>query len=143
MTKKDLKKLSRLDLIEMLLTLTRENEQLRGELDQARKQLEDRTIAVENVGSLAEATLCLNGVMESAQAAADQYLQNIRLRSDRQDQECARMEQATREKCDRMVQSAKDQVDDYLHQINTRLREVCESYTWKSVLPDEAKDSET
>lgn len=78
MTQRELKKLSRTDLIEMMLELSKENEVLRESLAQARKKLEDRTITIENAGSLAEAALSLNGVFEAAQAAANQYLQNIR-----------------------------------------------------------------
>lgn len=129
MTEQELKKLSRMDLVEMLMILSRENGQLRAELDQAREQLEDRTIAVENAGSLAEASLALNGVLEAAQAAANQYLQNIQQREEQQKQVCAQMEQETREKCNRMMMAAKRQADDYLMQVNAKIRKLNESYS--------------
>lgn len=77
MTEKDLKRLSRKDLLEMLLELSRENEQLR-------KQLEDRTIQIEKSGSLAEAALRLNGLFEATQAACEQYTLNIRQRMEQE-----------------------------------------------------------
>ena len=81
MTDKELKKLSRTDLVEMLLEVSRENEKLRWELAGAREQLDDKTITIENSGSLAEAALRLNGIFEAAQNACEQYTQNMRQRS--------------------------------------------------------------
>ena len=78
MTDKELKKLSRAELLEMLLAQSKEKQRLEEELAEARKKLEDREIRIAESGSLAEAALKLNGVFEAAQAAADQYLENIR-----------------------------------------------------------------
>ena len=77
MTAKELKKLKRSELLEMLLARTEEVERLRAELDEAQKQLNDRAIVLENSGSIAEAALKLNGVFEAAEEAAKQYLENI------------------------------------------------------------------
>lgn len=78
MTDKELRKLSRAELLEMLLIQTKEVERLREELEEAKSRLEDRRILLEKAGSIAEASLMLNGIFESAQRAADQYLDNIR-----------------------------------------------------------------
>ena len=80
MTQKELRRLRRSDLMEMLLELSKENLQLRQELDAANRQLRDRTIRIEEAGSLAEAALRLNGVFEAAQAACLQYEENLRMR---------------------------------------------------------------
>lgn len=77
MTAKELKKLKRSELLEMLLARTEEVERLRAELDEAQKKLDDRAITLENSGSIAEAALKLNGVFEAAEEAAKQYLENI------------------------------------------------------------------
>lgn len=77
MTAKELKKLKRSELLEMLLARTEEVERLRAELDEAQKKLDDRAIVLENSGSIAEAALKLNGVFEAAEKAAKQYLENI------------------------------------------------------------------
>jgi len=81
MTNQELKKLSRADLLELLLEERRENERLRGQLNQAYDQLSDRTIPIENAGSITEAALRLNSIFETAQASAAQYLENARRRS--------------------------------------------------------------
>ena len=51
---------------------------LQAELDEANAELERRKIAVDSSGSMAEAALKLNGIFESAQNAAEQYLENVR-----------------------------------------------------------------
>lgn len=77
MTTKELKKLSRGELLEMLLMQTKRVEELEAQLEEAKKQLEDKNIKIAKTGSVAEAALQLNGVFEAAQNAADQYLENI------------------------------------------------------------------
>lgn len=98
----------------MLLNLAKENDELREQLAAAQKQLEDRSIAIEPVGSLAEAALKLNGVFESAQAACEQYLHNVLKRSQQIEETCDRIELETKQKCDLMLEEAKKQADTYL-----------------------------
>ena len=78
MTEKELRRLSRRELLEMLIVQTTENERLKEELQQARKELSGRQLIQERAGSMAEASLRLNGVFEAADRAARQYLENIR-----------------------------------------------------------------
>lgn len=81
MTERELKRLKRTDLIGLLLDLTRENEQLKSELEETRAKLESREIMIEESGSLAQAAMELNGVFKAAQEACEQYIYNIRLRA--------------------------------------------------------------
>lgn len=78
MTDKELKKLSKADLLSLLLTQSKEMDRLKEELADARKQLEDRSILLEKSGSLADASLAIFHVLEDAQKAADLYLENVR-----------------------------------------------------------------
>lgn len=80
MTDKELKKLSRKELLEMLVIQTRRTEQLEKRVSELEERLSDKTIKIENVGSLAEASLKLSGVFEAAQQAAELYLENIKKR---------------------------------------------------------------
>ena len=82
MNQKELKRLSRGDLLEMMLSLSKENDQLLKELHRLKSELADRTLTVENSSSLAEAVLNLNGVFQAAQEACDQDSLNIRHRAD-------------------------------------------------------------
>jgi len=77
MTDKELRKLSRSDLMQMILDLSRENHSLRERLESAEAILESREIQILEAGSIAEAALKLNGVFEAADAACKQYIENI------------------------------------------------------------------
>ena len=78
MTDKELQKLSRTELLELLLAQTKELEKANSELELLRQQLHKREINLNQAGNIAEAALRLNGIFESAQAAADLYLENVR-----------------------------------------------------------------
>ena len=82
MTDKELRHLSRDQLLELLLEQSREIDSLREELEKAkeetRKTKEDRRLDVEKAGSIAEAALAITNVFEDAQKAADLYLENTK-----------------------------------------------------------------
>ncbi len=122
MGNKELRRLKRRDLLQMLLTQCEETERLQKELDDTAAELESveegyerlkkkldikderlnqkdakiarlkseieeikasRVIELEEAGSIAEASLRLNGIFEAAQRCAEQYLMNVkRLSSD-------------------------------------------------------------
>lgn len=84
MTRKELKRMSRLELLELTLELTRENELLRQQLKENRFLLKSRKINIEKAGSIAEAALQLSGIFEAAQEAAELYLENLQLRTGEQ-----------------------------------------------------------
>ena len=100
MTDKELKRLSRAELLELLLMQTRESEHLKMQLEEAKRELADREIRIREAGNLADATLAINGVLESAQKAAQQYLDNI-----------ARMEQETKLRCQQMLLNASGEAE--------------------------------
>lgn len=102
MTEKELKKLSRADLLELLLQERRENEKLRMEINSLKRKLADRTIKIQNAGSIAEASLQLSGIFDTAQKAANQYLENIRILSEKQKKICKQTEAETIAKCKAM-----------------------------------------
>ena len=77
MTEKELRKLGRAELLELLLEQAREFEALEQRLSAAEAALQSRQLQLETCGSIAEASLKLNGVFEAAQKAAEQYQQNV------------------------------------------------------------------
>ena len=78
MAELNLKKLTRRQLLELLLKQTQRADELQAQLDAANEKLNDRALMEEEAGSIAAASLKLNGVFEAAEAAAAQYLENIR-----------------------------------------------------------------
>ena len=77
MTDKELQKLKRSELLEIMLGLQNELDNKIDEIKELRGKLEERQIALENAGSIAQAALEINGVLNAAQKAADVYLENI------------------------------------------------------------------
>jgi len=81
MKKKDLKKMSKRELLEIMLLQSKRIDELENEIDKMNSMLDDKKILLSNCGSIAEAALKLNNIFEAAQNAADQYLKNIELLS--------------------------------------------------------------
>lgn len=82
-----LRKLKRADLLEMLIEQSKEIESLHQQTAELQRRLDERKLQIAEVGNIAEAALKINGVMEAAQAAAQQYLDNIKLLDEQQKKE--------------------------------------------------------
>lgn len=157
MTDQELRKLSRKDLLELLITQGRERDALQTELEQVKTALTNRQLQIEQAGSIADASLQLNGVFEAAQAAAQQYLENIRQRSEQIEAVCAKreaacaqletetqrkvvqqlkeatraaqeMEAETRRKCQALETEAKEKAEAYWLEVSTRLKKFYQEY---------------
>ena len=103
MTEKDLRKLRRADLLEMLVEQARRFEALQKELEAAKKELETRKISISETGSMAEAALKVSGVFDDAQDAAKVYLENIRQRAAEQEKLSAELEEESRRKAEQLL----------------------------------------
>ena len=150
MTEKDLKRLSRADLLEMLIDQSVELKDTQKRLQEAEETLKSREIAIDEAGSIAEAALHLNGVFESAQAACEQYIENVRTLSERQEEVCKKreddsiqkaaailtetekrctaMEAETKEKCARMLEKAKTESEAYWQNVFQKLEAYCSKH---------------
>ena len=134
MTDKDLRRLSRAELLDILYEQQRRYEDSLAENQALRQQLEDRTLRIASAGSIAEAAIQVNGVFEAAQAAADQYLTSVKAATaemvqkadEAQRQREAILENARQEAAG-IVQAAQAQADQLLAganaQIDTRWKE--------------------
>ena len=77
MTDKELRKLSRSDLLELMLEQSREIDRLQAELEETREALQERNLKIKSCGSIAEAAAEVNSLFHAAQRAADMYLLNV------------------------------------------------------------------
>lgn len=77
MANKDLKKLNRKELLEMLLMQAEEIERLERELVTVKRELDNREIVMQKTGSIAEASLQLSGIFSAAEEAARLYVKSI------------------------------------------------------------------
>lgn len=99
---KELKKFKRTELLEILLDQSKENEQQKKKIEELQQtvaklqaQLEDRTLRINKAGTIAEAAFALNGVYDSTQAAAQQYLDGLEKLYERERQNCIEKEART------------------------------------------------
>ena len=80
---KDLTKLKRKELLEIMLAQGREIDRLREQNAELEAKLASREIKFSEIGSLAQASLEITGIFKDAEEAAVTYLENIRRKYDR------------------------------------------------------------
>ena len=85
MTEKQLRKLSRADMLKVMIAQSRHLDELQdklakteAKLAEAERALADRELKLTRAGSIAEASLQVTHIFEEAQKAADLYLENIK-----------------------------------------------------------------
>jgi len=99
MTEKDLKKLNRYQLLELLIAQTERADKLQLRLEEVEKQLSEREMNISSMGSIAEASLQLGGVFQAAQESAEIYLREAQQRA-------REIEEAANKKAERIVANA-------------------------------------
>ena len=125
MTDKELQKLNRAELLEMLLIQSKKIKKLEDCIEDLNAKLEDKRIKIKDSGSMAEAAMKLNEVFEAADKAAAQYLDNAARNAKIQNniaqkkleqaemllteakRRCEEMENDTKRKCDSMLRRAR------------------------------------
>ena len=75
---KTLRRMSRAELLELLLEQQKKYTALEAVADEYRAKLDAFDLTALEAGSIAEASLRLNDVFAAAQQAADQYLENVK-----------------------------------------------------------------
>lgn len=117
MDEHELSKLSRRDLLELLLAEEKELQAVRKELAEANIALQNRKIQIEQSGTLAEACLQVNGFFDAAEKAARQFLENIRMQVEETNARCSELEEKTIRKCRWMEEETKRRANTYLSNI--------------------------
>lgn len=112
MTAKELRRLSKTDLITLLRDQEAELQQLKTDNAALLEQLEDRTLRIDKCGSIADAALALSGVFEATQSAANQYLASVQT-----------AQAAAQERAQSIEEEAQRRADALLRQAETACRE--------------------
>lgn len=140
---KELRKMKRVDLLDIMVSQSKENDYLKIQLDEALAELEERKIQIKEAGSIAEAALQLNGVFEAAEKAGSQYLENIARLSEEKETinariieeserkvaqlmaetqaKCEKLERDTKIKCEGMVLQAEKESQEYWDKVSEKL----------------------
>lgn len=78
MKERDMRKLKRVDLLELLVAEEKENSALKGRIKELEDKLRIRRKMLDDAGTVAEVTLLMNRVYDSAEKAARQYVENVK-----------------------------------------------------------------
>jgi len=82
MTDKELRKLKREELLEIMLAQSREIDRLKSRIAQLEKELHNKNIRIREAGSIADAALAITNIFEEAQRAADLYVLNVKKKAE-------------------------------------------------------------
>lgn len=78
MRSRDCRHYSRRELIEIIYELERREVRLERKLEKTREKLKDRSVRMEQAGSMAEVAAVIAGLFDAADEAAAMYLSGIR-----------------------------------------------------------------
>ena len=78
MEQKDLKKIKRRELLELMLEQAKRIQELELEVKDLKSELDSKRIKIKESGSIAEAALKLNNIFEDAENAVNQYYENFK-----------------------------------------------------------------
>ena len=134
MTNVELKRLSKNELVNMLTSVNEKCDDLEKQLEEVKAQLEDRRLELSEVGTLAEAALKVNGVLEAADKAGAQYVENLHRMYQNQEEtsrqllettrdQCATIENENRSRCSDMIERAKKESQAYWDEVYERIRQ--------------------
>lgn len=109
MAQKEFKRLNRAELIEVIYQLQLSEQKLQTELAYVKSELESKNLKIAEAGSIAEAVIGLSGIFEKAQAAADQYLQEVYTANTETETRCSRMLAAASRRANAILQQAQEE----------------------------------
>jgi hypothetical protein len=159
MTDKDLKKLSRQDLLILLAEQTERANTLEENLQKAERKLKERQLSINESGTLAEASLKLSGIFQAADDAVATYVENIKMLSDRQTTVCQELEAVSKRNAEKIVQDAEkeaavivqnaktlaakeiEKMNAHWDEIQRKIKEMDKEYSWlRGILRHSAGD---
>lgn len=107
MTDKEFKRLSRSQLIDIIYQLQLKQAELIAENEKLSKELADKRLRVSKAGNIAEAALEIHNVMQAAQDAATQYLEEIHIMHDETEKKCQQLLENARKEANAIIAQAK------------------------------------
>ena len=106
-TDKEFKRLTRYQLIDIIYQLQLKQDELTAENQRLNDELADKRLRIGKAGNIAEAALEVHRIMQSAQDAADLYLEEIRIMREETEAECRRLLEQARQEADAITAQAK------------------------------------
>ena len=123
MTDKEFKRLSRAQLIEIIYRLQLELDKVNEEKQQLASELADKRLRLQRAGNIADAAIEINNCFRSAQNAAEQYLNEIKVIREETEAEHHRILAQAQAEAEAMITEAKKAHGDYDSAIEAILKE--------------------
>lgn len=131
MVSKELRKLNRRELVDVIYQLKKNEEQMQEKIETLEAELEERRIHLSEVGSIAEATTSITGIFSVAQSTADLYLHEISsMKEDAQREYEKLIEEAEKkvEEAENIVQEAEKKAEAIMIYVKERYETLASSY---------------
>ena len=123
MTDKEFKRLSRAQLIDIIYQLQIKQDELTSENKKLKNALADRRLRVANAGNIAEAALEVHNVMQSAQDAAEHYLEEIRTMYRETEEACRDLLEKTKKEAEFIIEQAREGKTSYSAELEAIMKE--------------------
>lgn len=124
MTDKELRKLRRSELLELLIAQGKENVTLQEQLTQAEKAAQNREMTIREAGSMANAAVEINDLIGTAQRAVDLYTENIYRICVEQEGKAEMLVNDAQAYAEKIVFDAQERVDWMMDALKTRAFEI-------------------
>lgn len=126
MAQTEFRKLKRLELVDIIYKLQEGLEAQKKETEELKKKLADRELKMEKAGSIAQAAVALNELMETAQRTADQYLISVRGAVRREELEASQRTAEAAFESERLIREAKSGAEELRKKAETEAKELRE-----------------
>ena len=113
MNGKELKRLSRRELVDIIYQLKKNEQEMQEENAALKAALQDKRIRISNCGSIADAAVSVTDLLATAQSTADLYLQEI-----------AEMKEKTQKECDQKIAETEQKVKEILADSEKKMRDL-------------------
>lgn len=137
MNEKDLKKLNRKQLLEIMIEQGKEIERLNNELTICKQQLADKEIKLNEAGSIAHASLALNDVFDACQNACDQYLLSIQAMEKQKQELLETYKKNLKDKVEKLLKESEDKCKEKERQCELKCQQMVEQYRHKYEVNDD------
>ena len=106
MFSKELKKLSRRELVDIIYQLKKNEQEKQERIDALEEELQDKRIRISVAGSIAEAAVDITQLFSNAQRTAELYLYEISAMKADTEKECAKMLEDAKKRAEEILAEA-------------------------------------
>ena len=120
MNSKELKRLSRRELVEIIYQLKKNEQEMQEEIEALKNELQDKHIRIATSGSIADAAVSISNLFSTAQTTADLYLQEITYMKEKTEKECAQKVEDTEKKVKEILLDGEQKLADLVNRYQSQ-----------------------